>query len=225
MDKKTKFNLGYVFIAIWGVVILHSLWVQYANPVEQIPYSQFQTYLADGKIEEVRIGPDSIRGKLKERQRGIHSSLSLSAWNPILPISLPDAKVKFSGEIEDTFLHDLLSWVLPTLLFFGLWMFLMRRFAQREGLGGGFLAIGKSKAKIYMEKDVKVSFADVAGVDEAKTEFQEVIEFLQDPRKISSTARRAGHGARRPGDAASRERLLRAGRGVPGTTARHTPAW
>ena len=60
----------------------------------------------------------------------------------------------------------------------------MRRFAQREGLGGGFMAIGKSKAKIYMEKEVKVSFDDVAGVEEAKAELQEVIEFLKTPEKF-----------------------------------------
>ncbi|MBM4255505.1 MAG: ATP-dependent zinc metalloprotease FtsH [Deltaproteobacteria bacterium] len=184
MDKKTKFNLWYIFIAIWGIVILHSLWVQYMNPVEQIPYSQFQTYLDQGKIEEIRIGPDSIRGKLTEAPEGHPKQFVTVRVDPNLADKLATHKVKFSGEIEDTFLHDLLSWVLPTLLFFGLWIFLMRRFAQREGLGGGFLAIGKSKAKIYMEKDVKVTFGDVAGVDEAKTELQEVIEFLKTPEKF-----------------------------------------
>jgi len=184
MDRKTKFNLGYIFIAVWGVLILHSLWVQYVNPVEQIPYSQFQMYLSEGKIEEIRVGPDSIRGKLKEAPEGHPQQFVTVRVEPDLADKLAAHNVKFSGEIEDTFLHDLLSWVLPTLLFFGLWIFLMRRFAQREGLGGGFLAIGKSKAKIYMEKDVKVTFADVAGVDEAKTELQEVIEFLKTPEKF-----------------------------------------
>jgi len=184
MDRKTKFNLGYIFIAVWGVLILHSLWVQYVNPVEQIPYSQFQMYLSEGKIEEIRVGPDSIRGKLKEAPEGHPQQFVTVRVEPDLADKLAAHNIKFSGEIEDTFLHDLLSWVLPTLLFFGLWIFLMRRFAQREGLGGGFLAIGKSKAKIYMEKDVKVTFADVAGVDEAKIELQEVIEFLKTPEKF-----------------------------------------
>jgi len=80
--------------------------------------------------------------------------------------------------------YYLLSWILTALLFFSLWLFLMRRFAQKQGLGGGFMAIGKSKAKIYMEKDVKVTFADVAGVEEAKAELQEVIEFLKTPEKF-----------------------------------------
>ncbi len=184
MDKKTKFNLGYIFIAVWGVVILHSLWMQYVNPIEQIPYSQFQTYLAEEKIEEIRIGPDAIRGKLKEAPAGRPQQFVTVRVESDLADKLATHNVKFSGEIEDTFLHDLLSWILPTLLFFGLWIFLMRRFAQREGLGGGFLAIGKSKAKIYMEKDVKVTFNDVAGVDEAKIELEEVIEFLKTPEKF-----------------------------------------
>ncbi|MGE0822594.1 MAG: ATP-dependent zinc metalloprotease FtsH [Candidatus Binatia bacterium] len=184
MDNKTKFNLWYVFIAVWGVVILHSLWIQYMNPVEQIPYSQFQAYLDEGKVEEIRISADSIRGKLKEAPTGHPQQFVTVRVDPGFADKLAEHHVKFAGEIEDTFLHDLLSWVLPTLLFFGLWIFLMRRFAQREGLGGGFLAIGKSKAKIYMEKDVKITFADVAGVDEAKTELQEVIEFLKTPEKF-----------------------------------------
>lgn len=184
MDKKTKFNLWYVFIALWGVVILHNLWVQVTQPVEQIPYSQFQTYLAEDRIEEVQISPDSIRGKIKDPPEGHPKQFVTVRVEPDLADKLAAHKVKFSGEIQDTFLHDLLSWILPVLLFLGLWMFLMRRFVQREGLGGGFMAIGKSKAKIYMEKDVKVTFADVAGVDEAKTELQEVIEFLKTPEKF-----------------------------------------
>jgi len=184
MDKRTKFNLWYVFIALWGVLILHNLWVQITQPVEQIPYSQFQTYLAENRIEEVRIGPDSIRGKINDPPKGHPEQFVTVRVEPDLADKLAAHNVKFSGEIPDTFLRDLLSWILPVLLFFGLWMFLMRRFVQREGLGGGFMAIGKSKAKIYMEKDVKVTFADVAGVDEAKTELQEVIEFLKTPEKF-----------------------------------------
>ncbi|MGH6796367.1 MAG: ATP-dependent zinc metalloprotease FtsH, partial [Methylocella sp.] len=84
--------------------------------------------------------------------------------------------VIYSGEIQSHWLADILSWVLPTLLFFGLWMFVFRRFGS-----GGMMAIGKSRAKIYVEKDTKVTFADVAGVEEAKEELKEIIEFLRDP--------------------------------------------
>jgi cell division protease FtsH len=184
MDKKTKFNIWYLFLALWGVIILHNMWVQFTHPVERIPYSQFQTYLDEDRIEEIRISQDYIQGKLKEPHEGHPKQFITIRVEPDLADKLAARKVKFSGEIEDTFLRDLLSWVLPVLLFFGVWVFLMRRFAQREGLGGGFMAIGKSKAKIYIEKDVKVTFDDVAGVDEAKTELQEVIEFLKTPEKF-----------------------------------------
>ena len=98
---------------------------------------------------------------------------------------LASSGIRFAGEIENTFLRDFLSWIIPVLLFFGIWMFFMRRFASKQGFGGGFMAIGKSKAKVYMEQDVKVTFNDVAGVDEAKTELQEVIQFLKTPEKFS----------------------------------------
>lgn len=183
MNKKTKFNIWYVFIAVWGVLLLHNLWIQ-SLQIEQIPYSQFETYLNEGRIAEVQIGQDYIQGKLKDPGEGQPQQFITVRVESELAEKLAARQVKFSGEIENTIIHDLLSWVLPVLLFFGIWFFVMRRFAQREGLGGGFMAIGKSKAKIYMEKEVKVSFADVAGVEEAKAELQEVIEFLKTPEKF-----------------------------------------
>jgi len=90
--------------------------------------------------------------------------------------------VRYTGVIENTFFRDLLSWVLPVLLFFGIWMFLFRNIAEKQGMGG-LMSIGKSKAKVYMESDTKVTFADVAGVDEAKAELQEIVAFLRNPKE------------------------------------------
>lgn len=183
MDKKTKFNVWYIFIAVWGVFLLHALWVQSVQ-IEQIPYSQFQTYLNEGRIAEIRVGQNYLEGTLKDPQEGHPQKFLTIRVERGLAEQLAAHNVTFAGEIESTLVYDLLAWILPVLLFFGLWMLLMRRFAQRDGLGGGFMAIGKSKAKIYMEKEVKITFADVAGVDEAKVELQEIIEFLKTPEKF-----------------------------------------
>ena len=184
MNKKTKFNFWYFFLAIWGVIIFHSLWVR-ATQIQEIPYSQFQQYLTAGRVAEIRISQDHINCTLKEPKEGEPRQFLTVRVERDLADALATHKVKFSGHIESTFLRDLLSWVVPALVFVGIWLFVMRRFAEKQGLGGGFMAIGKSKAKIYVENEVKVKFDDVAGVDEAKTELQEVVEFLKTPEKFS----------------------------------------
>ncbi len=184
MAQKIRFNIWYVFIALWGVILLHNLWLQ-ATQIEQIPYSQFQVYLDEDLIEEIRVSNNHIQGTLKRPLEGQPRQFVTIRVEPELADKLATNGVRFAGEIETTFLRDFLSWIVPVLLFVGIWLFFMRRFAQKQGLGGGFLSIGKSKAKVYMEQDVKVTFHDVAGVDEAKTELQEVIAFLKTPEKFA----------------------------------------
>ncbi len=184
MDRKIRFNIWYVFIALWGVILLHNLWLQ-ATQIEQIPYSQFQAYLDEDLIEEIRVSNNYIQGTLKRPLEGQPRQFVTIRVEPELVDKLTTNGVRFAGEIETTFLRDFLSWIIPVLLFVGIWLFVMRRFTQKQGLGGGFLSIGKSKAKVYMEQDVKVTFNDVAGVDEAKTELQEVIAFLKTPEKFA----------------------------------------
>jgi cell division protease FtsH len=184
MRKNTRINFTYVFLALWAVLILHSIWLQ-TTRLEQIPYSQFQTYLAEGRVEDVRIGRESIRGKLIDPIEGEPSEFVTVRVEPELAEALGELGVEFRGEVESSFLSNLLSWIVPILFFIALWFLLIRRLGQGQGLGGGFMSIGKSKAKIYMEKDVGVSFDDVAGVEEAKSELEDVIEFLKTPAKYS----------------------------------------
>ena len=189
MNRGTQINLWYVLFALMGIVFLRDLWVE-AQAIEAIPYSQFETYLKQGAIENVKIGSTTISGSFKTPQDG-KTGFVTTPVAPDLAGRLSEAGVTYSGAVENTWFTTLLSWILPALIFVGIWMFLIRRMGQ--GMGG-LTAIGKSKARVYVESDTKVSFADVAGVDEAKAELQEVVDFLQNPREYSSLGARMPKG-------------------------------
>jgi cell division protease FtsH len=180
MDKKAKFNLWYVVLAMLAVMLMQTLWAQYQH-VEPISYSQFQEYLRGGEIKDVVITETYIRGSLKAPAPSGVQHFVANRVEPGIAAELDKYGVGYSGGTENTFLRDLLSWIVPVLVFFGLWMFVFRKLAEKQGFGG-FMSIGKSKAKVYVETDTKVTFADVAGVDEAKEELQEIIAFLKDPK-------------------------------------------
>lgn len=190
MDKKTQFNLWYLVAAIFGLLIIQSLWSQNGH-VTTIPYSEFEGSLRDGKISEVVITEQYIQGTLKGVPNDRPQHVIASRVDPALAERLDQYDVKYSAEVENTFLSNLLSWLIPIALFFGIWMFAFRRIAEKQGLGG-MMSIGKSNAKVYVETDIKVGFHDVAGVDEAKGELQEIVDFLKEP------ARHSRLGARMP---------------------------
>ncbi|HVJ44089.1 MAG TPA: ATP-dependent zinc metalloprotease FtsH [Dongiaceae bacterium] len=180
MDRKTHINFWYIAAAIIAVLFIQSYLSRLAQ-VENIPYSQFQTLLKEGMIDDLTVGKDSITGTFRKPTDPQRTQFSTVRIDPQIADDLAKAGIKYQGVSDNSLLSTVLSWVVPTLFFFGIWMFLIRRIAGQPGFEGGLMSIGKSRAKVYVETDVKITFADVAGVDEAKDELKEVVDFLKDP--------------------------------------------
>ena len=192
MERRTRFNLLYLLFAMFAILSLQQWW-QRAQTVEVVPYSEFEKLLADDKVAEVIVSDQRITGKLKAPENGKKVAVA-NLVQPELAERLSRYDVKYTQINESTFLRDLLSWVVPALVFFGIWFWLMRRMSAQQGGMGGFMSIGKSRAKIYVEAKTGIAFADVAGVDEANAELQEVVEFLKDPKKYGRLGARVPKG-------------------------------
>jgi cell division protease FtsH len=201
VKQKTQFSLVYLLIAVLVLSLVQS-WLLAPRTVE-IPMSKFLTLVREGKVERVSVTDREIRGTLKPgalpaQQPGpgdkvrslVGADQNVTTFtttripgieDSALVKELEQYKVEFSGRVESTFWRDFIfGWIVPLALMVGLWMFVMRR------MGGGptqALSFGRSKAKIYDRKELKTTFADVAGVDEAKTELIEVVDFLKNPKK------------------------------------------
>ena len=172
-----RFNIAYLLFALIGVLLLHRMWDTHQQ-TQVIPYSEFANLLRDDKISEVFVGDQAIRATLKEPMPDGQKQVLAVRVDPNFAQELEAAHVKYTGLVEQTWITTLLSWIVPVAIFFFFWSLLTRRLQQ--GLGP-MMAVGQSKAKVFAEKDIKISFADVAGVDEAKEELQEIVAFLRDP--------------------------------------------
>ncbi len=179
IPPKTHFSLWYFLIVISVLILFQNLYL--AGQTQTIPYSQFKSLVTQGKVDQVIIEPDVITGTLKPEGASARGSRfrTFRVEDKALVETLEQGGVIYSGSYENKFLSGLLSWVVPMAVFMLIWFYLIRKM----GGGAGVMSFGKSRARIYAEDEVKVTFQDVAGIDEAKEELEEVVEFLRNPEK------------------------------------------
>jgi cell division protease FtsH len=182
--------------SIWyvlGFILLLAIVQAYffTAPAASIPYSQFKDLVAQDKVNDLFLSDQTIRGKMKTDKDWEAFTTTRPGQDPKLIDELQQQHVKYSGETMSRWLPDLLSWMLPLLIFIGISGFFLRRMGGAEG---GVMSFARSRGKIYAEDDVKVTFADVAGVDEAEDELKEIVEFLQTPKKYTALGGRIPKG-------------------------------
>jgi cell division protease FtsH len=191
LPPKAHFSIWYFLMAFLLFTSLQQYF--FSSKVETIPYSQFKQYITEGILSKVTIGPENISGTIKGQGKtpGQDQEFTTVRVNdPDLVKDLDEHKVDYSGHYESKLLSSILSWVIPIGIFFLIWRFAMKKM----GPGMGVMSFAKSKAKIFAESETKVTFADVAGIDEAKEELEEVVEFLSNPGKFQKLGGRIPKG-------------------------------
>ena len=195
-DRRTLGSTGRPGGAVWyvlGFLMLMALaqaW--YLQPGgHTVSYSDFKQAVRGGLVSEVVVGEQTIRGSFKAERDGSRNFNTTRIEDPKLLEDLDAAGIKYTGEFVSRWLPEILGWVIPLLLLFAIWSFFFRRMSGAEG---GVMSFARSKHRVFAEDDVKVSFADVAGVDEAEQELKEIVEFLKTPKKYTTLGGRIPKG-------------------------------
>jgi cell division protease FtsH len=193
--KQRRFSIGYTIATVIALLLIQAY--LFAPHPETLAYSDFVKLVNGGKVSDLTLSKQTISGtlaadglevflpkqkleELKQAGKGTHRFVTTRVDDPELVHELQAANVRFTGTAENNWLTLLASWVLPTVIFFGLWSFLIRRMGSAQG---GLMSIGRSKAKVYVEHATGVSFDDVAGIDEARAELVEIVDFLKNPQR------------------------------------------
>ena len=196
MDHKQHFSIWYFLIVLLILLTLQDFAL--SPPVETLAYSDFKALLKTGKISDVQIGEDRITGTADLREA--RALLPDKVWQALpkgtlahesfVTARVPDrdliadleaAKIRFAGHIENRWPSTIVSLVAPAVIFVAVWILLMNRMGT--GKLGGLMDVGKSNAKVFVQKETGVTFADVAGIDEAKQDLMEVVDFLRNPER------------------------------------------
>ena len=178
IPKRTHFTIWYVIIVFFGLSIIQQFLFQAV--VQNITYGKFKQYLKEGKIKYVYIEPDYIRGVLKGEGGPEQAFSAIRVEDSELTKTLDAQQIDYSGKYENKLIGALLAWGIPLVIFFFIWQWAFKRM----GPGGAMMSFGKSKAKVFAEDETKVTFEDVAGIEEPKAELKEVVEFLKTPEKF-----------------------------------------
>ncbi len=182
------------------VVLLEVLFLP--SSTQDLPYSQFKKLVQTGQVADLKIGATTIHGTLLDKTATPSPETTAPAQperftttrveDPGLVAELEAHGIAFSGQADNSWIFNLLSWLAPLFILIVFWSAYFRRMGA--GAGGGLMTVGKSRARVYVEHQIKVRFDDVAGLDEAKEELQEVIEFLRTPEKFRRLGGKAPKG-------------------------------
>ena len=176
--KKTNFTIWYFVIAFLIILLIQNYFVM-KKTEDVISYSEFKEALRANNIKDITITPEAISGE-RETEKGPRKFQTVRVEDSDLVKELEASKIKYTGKVESKWMMNILSWIIPLVFFFFIWRILFSRIGPETSV----MSFGKSRAKIFAEKDKKITFADVAGIDEAKEELKEVVEFLKTPGKF-----------------------------------------
>jgi len=216
-DRKTRFSVGYLVFAFLALIAVHYLLA--GQGTKELPYSELKERIRAGQVKEVRLSPDRVHAVPLD---SIRKAEGITGWttpragvNDETLVPLLDArKVKYGGT-PTNWLTGLIGWLFPVVLIIAFWLWILRRMNPTQGV----LTVGKSRARIVGEEGTGVTFEDVAGVDEARQETQEIVEFLRSPEKFANLGAKIPKGVLLVGPPGTGKTLLaRAVAGEAGVT-------